>query len=127
VAEEFFSRIVERTWAKKLLSDKHFAVDGTLIEAWAGQRDSSAGAMRILKATARSEKQSDGQLAQAEAPERHPSIGHRSFGDAAVEMLTGKSAAKRGTLRRRPWLRHGRVRETDCAVDSRAACGTEQQ
>jgi transposase len=38
VAEEFFSLIVMQARGKKLLSDEHFTVDGTLIEAWAGQK-----------------------------------------------------------------------------------------
>jgi transposase len=38
VAEEFFSQIVQQARAKKLLSDEHFTVDGTLIEAWAGHK-----------------------------------------------------------------------------------------
>jgi transposase len=38
VAEEFFSLIVAQARRKKLLSDEHFTVDGTLIEAWAGQK-----------------------------------------------------------------------------------------
>src|SRR5215469_3888993 len=38
VAEEFFSLIVEQARKKKLLSDEHFTVDGTLIEAWAAQK-----------------------------------------------------------------------------------------
>jgi len=38
VAEEFFSQIVTQARKKKLLSDDHFTVDGTLIEAWAGQK-----------------------------------------------------------------------------------------
>jgi transposase len=38
VAEEFFSSVVSQARAKKLLSDEHFTVDGTLIEAWAGQK-----------------------------------------------------------------------------------------
>ena len=38
VAEEFFSLIVEQARRRKLLSDEHFTVDGTLIEAWAGQK-----------------------------------------------------------------------------------------
>src|SRR5436305_2704694 len=38
VAEEFFSLIVEQARRKKLLSSEHFTVDGTLIEAWAGQK-----------------------------------------------------------------------------------------
>ena len=38
VAEEFFTLIVEQARSRKLLSDEHFTVDGTLIEAWAGQK-----------------------------------------------------------------------------------------
>jgi transposase len=38
VAEEFFTLIVEQARRRKLLSDEHFTVDGTLIEAWAGQK-----------------------------------------------------------------------------------------
>ncbi len=38
VAEEFFSLIVKQAREKKLLSDEHFTVDGTLVEAWAGQK-----------------------------------------------------------------------------------------
>jgi transposase len=38
VAEEFFSLIVNQARKKRLLSDDHFTVDGTLIEAWAGQK-----------------------------------------------------------------------------------------
>src|SRR6266480_1105209 len=33
VADEFFTLIVQQARAKKLLSDEHFTVDGTLIEA----------------------------------------------------------------------------------------------
>jgi transposase len=38
VAEEFFSIVVNQARQKRLLSDDHFTVDGTLIEAWAGQK-----------------------------------------------------------------------------------------
>lgn len=38
VAEEFFSLIVKQARVKKLLSEEHFTVDGTLVEAWAGQK-----------------------------------------------------------------------------------------
>jgi len=38
VAEEFFSLIVHQARQKRLLSDEHFTVDGTLVEAWAGQK-----------------------------------------------------------------------------------------
>lgn len=36
VAREFFTRVLEQ--AKPHLSDEHFSVDGTLIEAWASQK-----------------------------------------------------------------------------------------
>jgi transposase len=36
IAEGFFRRVLER--AKPHMSDEHFTVDGTLIEAWAGQK-----------------------------------------------------------------------------------------
>jgi transposase len=38
VAEQFFTLIVEQARSRKFLSDEHFTVDGTMIEAWAGQR-----------------------------------------------------------------------------------------
>src|SRR5271155_2826385 len=36
IAEVFFQRVLER--ARGFMSDEHFTVDGTLIEAWAGQK-----------------------------------------------------------------------------------------
>src|SRR5438874_7545918 len=36
IARSFFRRVVER--ARDLMSDEHFTVDGTLIEAWASQK-----------------------------------------------------------------------------------------
>jgi transposase len=38
VSEEFFTLVVEQARKANLLSDEHFTVDGTLIEAWAGQK-----------------------------------------------------------------------------------------
>jgi hypothetical protein len=36
IARSFFRRVVDR--AKDLMSDEHFTIDGTLIEAWASQK-----------------------------------------------------------------------------------------
>src|SRR5216684_2060612 len=36
IAESFFQRVLER--AKPYMSDEHFTVDGTLIEAWASHK-----------------------------------------------------------------------------------------
>lgn len=38
VAMAFFEQVLAQAKAQRLLSDEHFTVDGTLIEAWAGQK-----------------------------------------------------------------------------------------
>jgi transposase len=38
VAQAFFQEVVRQARANHLLSEEHFSVDGTLIEAWAGQK-----------------------------------------------------------------------------------------
>ncbi len=38
VAEAFFAAVLAQAGQRGLLSDEHFTVDGTLIEAWAGQK-----------------------------------------------------------------------------------------
>ncbi len=38
IADEFFEQVVKQARAAGLLSDEHFTVDGTLIEAWANRR-----------------------------------------------------------------------------------------
>ena len=38
IAQAFFEQVIELARQHQLLSDEHFTVDGTLIEAWAGQK-----------------------------------------------------------------------------------------
>ena len=38
IARAFFERVVAQAQARRLLSAEHFTVDGTLLEAWAGQK-----------------------------------------------------------------------------------------
>jgi transposase len=38
IAEKFFAQVLSRAQAANLLSDEHFTVDGTLIEAWASHK-----------------------------------------------------------------------------------------
>ena len=38
IAQGFFEKVLEQARAQQLLSEEHFTVDGTLIEAWAGQK-----------------------------------------------------------------------------------------
>ena len=42
VAQRFFTAVLAQARAQGLLSDEHFTVDGTLLEAWAGQQDHQA-------------------------------------------------------------------------------------
>lgn len=38
VAQKFFQQVLEQAEAKKLLSEEHFTVDGTMIDAWANRK-----------------------------------------------------------------------------------------
>jgi IS5 family transposase len=38
IAEKFFAQVLEQARHQELLSDEHFSVDGTLIEAWASHK-----------------------------------------------------------------------------------------
>jgi transposase len=38
IARQFFDAVLTQAQAQRLLSDEHFTVDGTLLEAWAGQK-----------------------------------------------------------------------------------------
>ena len=38
IAQAFFQKVLEQARERRLLSEEHFTVDGTLIEAWAGQK-----------------------------------------------------------------------------------------
>jgi len=38
IAQEFFEAVIAEARSKGLLSDEHFSVDGTLLEAWAGDK-----------------------------------------------------------------------------------------
>jgi hypothetical protein len=38
IAAKFFAQVLDQARANHLLSDEHFSVDGTLIEAWASQK-----------------------------------------------------------------------------------------
>ena len=70
IAAAFFDAVRQQARAARLLSDEHFTVDGTLLEAWAGQksfkpRDATPGA------TAGRPGQSDGELPRRAAAQRH--------------------------------------------------------
>src|SRR5207244_4018977 len=41
IADAFFAAVLKQARQRSLLSDEHFTVDGTLLEAWAGQKSFS--------------------------------------------------------------------------------------
>jgi transposase len=59
VAREFFTRVVAQARSLQWLSDEHFTVDGTLVEAWGVAQELQAQAT-APKRTARRPRQPDG-------------------------------------------------------------------
>jgi hypothetical protein len=46
VFQKFMAKLLEHEKVKPLLSDEHFSVDGTLIEAWASHKSLQAEALQ---------------------------------------------------------------------------------
>jgi IS5 family transposase len=112
VAEDFFAVIVGQARSKRLLSDDHFTVDGTLVEAWHKQKRSNETHESLTDPMARLYKKSRG------AESRLGYLGHvitenrnglvvdarltQATGtaerEAALAMIGNKPAWKRVTL-----------------------------
>jgi transposase len=69
VFDKFMVRLLEQPEVKPLLSDEHFSVDGTLIEAWASQELQAEGWRQGRRRL---------QLSWPETQERHPCLDQRS-------------------------------------------------
>ena len=80
VAEGFFTAVVDQARAHGLLSDEHFTVDGTLIEAWAGHKSFKRKDESWPAHPARRSRQSQRRLSRRATQQRHPPIDHRSRG-----------------------------------------------
>jgi transposase len=89
VAQKFFQAVVEQARGAGLLSDEHFTVDGTLIEAWANrrsfvekldppQRGTGARGRKLLRDTHESKTDGEARLfRRSQAAESRPSyLGH---------------------------------------------------
>jgi transposase len=87
IAEAFFQTVLQQARERSLLSDEHFTVDGTLLEAWASVKIFSA---RLRK-----------------TPFRRTILAMRRW------TSTGRSGRTRRTHRRRPRMRrwHARARK----------------
>ena len=81
IAGEFFQAVLKQARRKRLLSNEHFTVDGTLIEAWAGQKSFQLkDEDDLLKPPPPPDpgSKSNRRLPQAEALQRHAPIQDRS-------------------------------------------------
>ena len=83
VAAAFFDAVAAQARQAGLLSDEHFTVDGTQLEAWASlksfqRRDAAPGAPRMTP-------ESYGELPRRVSAQRHAPVDDRSGGDAASE------------------------------------------
>jgi len=89
IAERFFDQVLAQADEHRLLSDEHFTVDGTLIEAWANRRSfqekkdppeqgSGRGGQKLLRDTHESETDREARLyKKSAAGEARPSyLGH---------------------------------------------------
>ena len=89
VAQKFFQAVVQQARGAGLLSDEHFTVDGTLIEAWASrrsfekkpdppQRGTGARGRKLLRDTHESKTDPEARLfRRSQAAESRPSyLGH---------------------------------------------------
>ena len=76
IADAFFAEVLAAIKQDGLLSDEHFTVDGTLLEAWASHK--SFKPKGTDRHAARRSEESDREFPRADAPERHPSIDDRS-------------------------------------------------
>src|SRR5216683_2602789 len=88
VAQGFFTAVVDQARAHGLLSDEHFTVDGTLIEAWAGHKSFKR-------------KDNPGQHTPPDDPgnpsvdfhgERRSNLTHQSTTDPEARLGAGKEA-----------------------------------
>ena len=90
VAGAFFRQVVAQARKLDLLSDEHFTVDGTLIEAWASQKSFKP------KAGGEAEPPAEGSNPEVNfrgEKRRHPSVDHRPGGTAVQEGQRARGEA----------------------------------
>jgi transposase len=73
IATKFMAAVLRQPRITALLSDDHFSVDGTLIEAWAGMK--SFRAERRQRLAARPRPQRRARLPRRDAQQRDPRLG----------------------------------------------------
>ena len=93
VAEAFFDQVLAEAQGRDLLSDEHFTVDGTLVEAWASQKsfqkkDAEPGP------PPEGSGQSDRELSWRERQQRNTAIDDGPGGSAGAERERKRSEAE---------------------------------
>ena len=71
IAEAFFQGVLGEARAGELLSDEHFTVDGTLLEAWASHKS-----FRPIDAVAKDKKDDEPKPPAPRWDENNPTTGH---------------------------------------------------
>ena len=87
VAQQFLAAVLAQPKVKRLLSNEHFSVDGTLLEAWASVEELPPEGR--LGRTARPGAQRRARLPRRAAPERYARLDHRRR-RAAVPQRPGQ-------------------------------------
>ena len=131
VAQKFFAAVVEQARRAGLLSDEHFTVDGTLIEAWANrrsfvekkdppQRGTGARGRKLLRDTHESRTDPEARLfRRSQAAESRPSyLGHvitenrNGLVMAACVTLSSSKAEREAAITMLPQISDGKRRIT---------------
>ncbi len=92
IARAFFARILAQAREHQALSDEHFTVDATLIDAWARRRASAARIAPPREAAGRP-RESDGELSRRAAEQCDASVDHGSGRPPVSEREGPRSAA----------------------------------
>ena len=83
IAAKFLRAVLAQPKVKALLSDEHFSVDGTLIQAWASDEELPAEGRQ--RRAAGSGPQRRARLPRRAADQRHPCLDHRPGGQAVPQ------------------------------------------
>ena len=94
VAELFFRRVVERARRRGLMSREHFTVDGTLIEAWAGQKSVVAKRSNRRKGNGKKGRQGSRNPAVNFRGEKRSNQTHASTTDPDARMYRKSQGAE---------------------------------
>src|SRR5580692_6208665 len=126
IAESFFQRVLER--ARPHMSDEHFTVDGTLIEAWASQKSFRRKDGQGKRPGPGGEVDFHGEKRKNQTHESTTDPEARLFKKSKGSEAHGGShpREKAGDLGRRQELRHTGIRRRTTRDEHYPPCSTER-